>query len=200
MSRFSRHPLPWPGAAVPLLFRVTGPSIPWAGVESFLKRNRAEVAFSVIVLPWVLYSAVGPPQSPWFPITELSLIAGAAAGLVSGAIRLGVHKGRWPALLIVYAAILNVGIAEFAYLFWSAGQRDSSAFSEPLSKIDAAYFSWSTFTTTGFGDIAAHSQLTRLEVMGEMVLTFGAVAGGLAVLIGLFEPVRRQPRLVDRMP
>jgi hypothetical protein len=60
--------------------------------------------------------------------------------------------------------------------------------SEVLTKVDAAYFSWTTFTTTGFGDVTACTELARLAVTCEMALTFVAVAGGLAVLIARRAP------------
>jgi voltage-gated potassium channel len=112
------------------------------------------------------------------------MAVGAGAGVVAGAVRLGVHAKKWPLVVAVYAAAVNFGIAEFAYLYWTSSQARRSAFSVVLSKVDAAYFSWTTFTTTGFGDVAARTQFARLAVTCEMALTFAAVAGGLSVLVG----------------
>ena len=45
-----------------------------------------------------------------------------------------------------------------------------SNFTEPLTRTDALYFSVSTFTTVGFGDIAAKSESARLVVTVQMLL------------------------------
>lgn len=157
-------------------------------IADLLGRYPGYAVVGVFAFPWALFS-VTTEFTTWFSVWELAAVVGAAAGLVASAVRLGVRAGKWPLVLAIYASVLNLGIAEFAYLYWSTSQTRHSAFSKPLSRVDAAYFSWTTFTTTGFGDITARSQFARLEVTGEMVLTFVGVAGGLAVLVGLRKPL-----------
>ena len=147
------------------------------------RRHPQRVFAGAMAAPWALFAVSGRADSAWFPILDLAMVVGAAAGVVVGVVRLGVHARKWPVVVGVYAAAVNFGIAEFAYLYWSASQAERSAFSAVLSKADGAYFSWTTFTTTGFGDIAARSEFARLAVTSEMALTFVAVAGGLAVLV-----------------
>jgi hypothetical protein len=45
----------------------------------------------------------------------------------------------------------------------------SGAFSETIDRVGALYFSLSTITTTGFGDIKPTSHACRLAVCAEMV-------------------------------
>lgn len=156
----------------------------WLFIASVVKRYPRHVFGAAVAAPWVLFAASTPADSSWFPLWDLAGAVGAAAAVVVGVVRVGVRLRRWPIAVGIYVSAVNLGIAEFAYLYWSASQAQRSAFSVALSKVDAAYFSWTTFTTTGFGDIAAQSQFARLAVTSEMALTFVAVAGGLAVLVG----------------
>lgn len=63
----------------------------------------------------------------------------------------------------------------FAMLYVSVSMTASSAFSEPLDRIDALYFTTSTFTTVGFGDITPDSQLARSLVSVQMLADLGAL-------------------------
>jgi voltage-gated potassium channel len=60
-------------------------------------------------------------------------------------------------------------VGYFALTYWCMGRAEPSAFSEHLSKVDAAYFAVTTFTTTGFGDIHAISGWARAVITAEMV-------------------------------
>lgn len=71
-----------------------------------------------------------------------------------------------PLLICVFAS---------TYVVLSDGEPDS--FSEPLTRLDALYFTVTVFATVGFGDITAVSQAARTIVIVQMV-------GGI-VLVGL---------------
>jgi voltage-gated potassium channel len=64
----------------------------------------------------------------------------------------------------------------FALLYASMSAADQAAFSEPLSKIDALYFTTTTFATVGFGDITARSDLARAVVTIQMIAGLGLLA------------------------
>jgi Ion channel len=84
---------------------------------------------------------------------------------------------------IVYAIIDHV----------SPGSFEARGETVPLHLIDLFYFSFSTLTTTGFGDIVP---VTRL---GRTAATLEAVAGNLfqAILIARLVGIYRAPRAVD---
>jgi ion channel len=115
------------------------------------------------------------------------------ADAVEGAVRelgLGEHFAFTlsnPALSWASAAVAVVG--NFAYVYRGLSLRDPSAFTAPLSMLDAFYFAVATFTTTGFGDLAAVSQAARVAVMAQMVAGFALVSVGLALVL-----VRLRPR------
>jgi len=73
-----------------------------------------------------------------------------------------------PLLLIVFASAY--------YLIQNA---DANAFTASLSKTDALYFTITVFSTVGFGDITAKSELARILVSIQMMFdlaVFGLVA------------------------
>jgi voltage-gated potassium channel len=73
-----------------------------------------------------------------------------------------------PILLVLFAA---------AYITIDGQQ--AHAFSEPLSRTDGLYFTVTTFSTVGFGDITATTELTRGLVTIQMLvglLVVGVVA------------------------
>ncbi|CAK7283017.1 ion channel [Streptomyces sp. RM1] len=65
----------------------------------------------------------------------------------------------------------------FASVYHVLEHDTPGSFTEPLTRTDALYFTLTTFTTVGFGDITARSEASRVAVMCQM-------AGGL-LLVGL---------------
>ena len=89
--------------------------------------------------------------------------------------------------LVIFASVPQVRAVEavvesvvafvllFALLYLSISTSDPSMFSEPLNRIDALYFTASTFSTVGFGDIVATSSLTRGLVSLQMIVGLGVL-------------------------
>jgi hypothetical protein len=78
---------------------------------------------------------------------------------------------------------LTIGIplllVVFASAYYMIGQADSTSFTEPMGKTDALYFTVTVFSTVGFGDITAKTELARILVMIQMMFdlaVFGLVA------------------------
>jgi voltage-gated potassium channel len=78
---------------------------------------------------------------------------------------------------------LTIGIPLLLIVFASAyyliEQADANSFTAPLSKTDALYFTVTVFSTVGFGDITAKTELARILVMIQMMFdlaVFGLVA------------------------
>jgi voltage-gated potassium channel len=80
----------------------------------------------------------------------------------------------------------------FALLYTSMSITDSASFSEPLSKVDALYFTTSTFATVGFGDITPVSRLARAVVSVQMIADLGALV--LVAKVAFFAAGRRLGR------
>jgi hypothetical protein len=77
----------------------------------------------------------------------------------------------------------------FAFLYTSMSTTDPRAFTEPLSRMDALYFTTVTFATVGFGDITPVSQLARAVVTVQMIAGLGALV--LVVKVAFFAAGRR---------
>jgi hypothetical protein len=77
----------------------------------------------------------------------------------------------------------------FALLYLSMSATDASAFTEPLSRVDALYFTTVTFATVGFGDITPVSQLARGVVTVQMIAGLGALV--LVAKVAFFAAGRR---------
>ncbi|MFI8889960.1 potassium channel family protein [Streptomyces paradoxus] len=75
------------------------------------------------------------------------------------------------------AATLVLFLLLFAGTYYLLEHSTPGSFSEPLTKTDSLYFTLTTFTTVGYGDVAARSQTGR-------VLTMIQMAGGL-LLVGV---------------
>ena len=78
---------------------------------------------------------------------------------------------------------LTVGVPmlliTFAAGYYLISQGDPTAFSQPLDRVGALYFTITVFSTVGFGDITPVGDLPRLLVSLQMVLNlviFGLVA------------------------
>ncbi|ELP63640.1 potassium channel family protein [Streptomyces turgidiscabies] len=75
------------------------------------------------------------------------------------------------------AATVALFLVLFAGAYYLLDRSTPGSFSESLTRTDALYFALTTFSTVGFGDIAARSQAGR-------VLTMAQMAGGL-LLVGI---------------
>jgi voltage-gated potassium channel Kch len=75
-----------------------------------------------------------------------------------------------------------VFILEYATLYWSDSARPHACMNVALTKIDSIYFTVTTLTTVGYGDIVPVSESCRVIVSSQMIL--GVVF--LVVILSLF--------------
>jgi voltage-gated potassium channel len=68
------------------------------------------------------------------------------------------------------AFIIPVYVLIFATTYFLMDHAQAAAFGAHLSRIDAMYFSATVFTTVGFGNVAANSQVARVVVTVQMML------------------------------
>ncbi|MGP4086946.1 potassium channel family protein [Streptomyces sp. KR55] len=132
--------------------------------------------------------------------------AGASALLVCGLVAVllvfgwemrAIVRSPHPRLKAVeaLAATLVLFLVLFAGAYYLLDRSAPGSFSEPLTRTDALYFTLTTFSSVGYGDITARSQtgrvLTMLQMTGGLLL-IGVAARALAsaVQAGL----RRQRR------
>jgi hypothetical protein len=113
------------------------------------------------------------------------------AGVVTWQIR-AVLRSHYPGLRAVeaLASAIPLFLLLFAAAYLQMADADAGAFSEPLSRTDALYFTITVFSTVGFGDITPKTDLARVATMVQMLgdllvvglvlhFMFGAVRAGL---------------------
>ena len=168
------------GAATVSAASVTGPGLP--GFLRHPKQALANVPAPVSMCAAVLYAAI-----PWAtlalqrpllsPVLTVDLIE--RFGLILfGAFLVGMflraqrrHNQPWVIFThVVAGAVFLEG--QFACHYFVISTIWPGSFTPPLSRIDAAYFTICTATTTGLGDIYPASPYARLIVSAQMVFSF----------------------------
>lgn len=123
----------------------------------------------------------------------LTLAAALAAfvALVVGQVR-SILRAPYPGLHAVGALLLTVSVflVIFASTYYVGSTSDPTSFSEPLSKLDALYFTVTVFTTVGFGDITASSEWMRGAVMIQMLANLAVIGIGVRVFVSAVHEAR----------
>jgi voltage-gated potassium channel len=101
------------------------------------------------------------------------------------------HSLPWIRAVTAVCVLLPAYLCWFAAAYKFMEERDPTAFSEHLSRVDALYFSVTMFSTVGFGDIVATSPAARLAVTGQIVANLIMLGVGVRVIIGAAQ--RREP-------
>jgi voltage-gated potassium channel len=103
----------------------------------------------------------------------------------------------------VIALALPLLAVVFAFTYLSISRADSASVSEHLSRVDAMYYTVSTISTVGFGDIEAESDAARTLVTVQMLFDLALIAGLVRLVIvatrtGLQRrSVSQEPRATD---
>jgi len=115
----------------------------------------------------VILAAVGPVA--WLVRTVWEIL------------RLVQHKST-PMVVLAYTALLvGLTITEYATLYnWQSQQFDNMT-----TRFAPLYFSITTFTTTGFGDIVAHTQGAQILVSTQMILDWSESAVIVAIVLAI---------------
>lgn len=96
-----------------------------------------------------------------------------------------IERSPYPAIRAVQA--LATAAPLFLLLFASTylvlSVDDNDAFTEPLSRSDGLYVAVTIFTTVGFGDISAQSEIARLVVTTQMLLDLLVLGLGIQVIV-----------------
>jgi voltage-gated potassium channel len=146
---------------------------------------------ATVVLVWAFYL---------LPLDHIRSVPLALAGglliLLAGTVWQvrAITRARYPAVRAVQALATTVPL--FLLLFASAyfvmARASPANFStHSLTRTDALYFTVTTFSTVGFGDITAVSQSARLVVTVQMLLDLLALGLGIRVFVGAVQMARQ---------
>jgi voltage-gated potassium channel len=124
-------------------------------------------------------------------------LAGGLLILLAGAVWQvrAITKARYPAIRAVQALATTVPLflLLFASAYFAMALSSAANFStHSLTRTDALYFTVTTFSTVGYGDITAVSQSARLVVTVQMLLDLLALGLGIRVFVGAVQVARQQ--------
>ena len=179
--------------------RRSSPGLPDAtpGTPRVRRRAAAALLSSMVVSTAVVAAYFLLPLSSALTTATVLVLVG---GMTVVAVLLGWHlrsiiRSPYPRVRAVAALATTVPLflVVFATTYFVMSRTQAENFSEPLSRLDSAYYTVTIFATVGFGDIvpltAAARATTTLQMMGNVILV-GFVA---QVIVGAVrQGVRRQ--------
>lgn len=80
---------------------------------------------------------------------------------------------------------VSIYLTIFALQYLAESQDAVSAFTQPLDKLAAVYYTVTVFATVGFGDIAPVSSVARAITTTQMILNLVVIGVGVRLLTGL---------------
>ena len=132
----------------------------------------------------VLYSLLPLRDGRWWLTSLIGIGAiGAIAPLTIRRVR-AVRTAQWPTLTAVEALTQLFAMLVFGFgALYLAIDRDGTQFSGMETRVDAAYFTITTLSTVGFGDINATGQAARLAVSIQILIDFTVLAVAVRLLV-----------------
>jgi voltage-gated potassium channel len=152
---------------------------------------RASLTATVLV---VLYYTV--PVSGAMDASAVALLLGGLllfAVVITWQIR-AILESSYPALRAVeaLASAIPLFLLLFALVYLKMADLQVQAFSEPLNRTDALYFTITVFSTVGFGDITPVTQPARVVTMVQMLGDLVVVGLVLQVMVGAVKAGRQR--------
>ncbi len=141
------------------------------------------LAAALIIGPIMLMIEANPSFRPLSPTDVTFFLAGdVALFIVYKSYAQSEDWTRWLFFCAFITVLINA-MGTFAFEYYSLSHAGASSFNMVLTKIDAIYFTITTLTTAGFGDIHPVSELSRLYVTAQELvdLVFTVLGFGLLV-------------------
>ena len=144
---------------------------------------------------------------PFTAVVDASTVVLLAAGLalftavITWQVR-SILRSDYPALraLEALAAAIPLFLLVFAAAYVKLADTTAEAFTEPLSRTDALYFTITVFATVGFGDITPVTNAARITTMIQMVGDLLVVGLVLRVMLGAVKQSRERRTGVPGSP
>lgn len=128
----------------------------------------------------------------WGAVRMLRRLVGERALLLGGPLAVVGAVGLWIAALWLGFALIWLGLAE------SLSIAAEDAFDGQLSLLDALYFSGSTMTTVGFGDLIASTPATRLVAVIEAGAGFMVLTSSITYVLSVYPLVSGKRSLASQ--
>ena len=103
-------------------------------------------------------------------------------------------RSRYPGVQAVEALglIVPLYLLLFASTYFVMERASAAAFTQPLTRTDALYFTVTVFSTVGFGDISPKSEAARVVLIVQMLGDLAVLGAGIRVLLGAVQRGRQQ--------
>ena len=169
------------------------PDLPRARRRRLIARAVLRTLLFATVLV-ILYYLL-PLDRPLSADTAVRLLIGLLvfAGIMVWQVR-KIIRARYPAVQAVEALGLIVALylLLFASTYFLMERASAAAFTQPLTRTDALYFTVTVFSTVGFGDISPKSEAARVVLMVQMLGDLAVLGAGIRVLLGAVQRGRQQ--------
>jgi voltage-gated potassium channel len=156
----------------------------WAALRSVL------AATVLVVLYYVL-----PLDRGWDSDTAVRLLIGLLvfAGVMVWQVRT-ITGSRYPGLRAGEALglVIPFFLVLFASTYFLMERASAASFTQPLTRTDALYFTVTVFSTVGFGDIAAKSEIARVVLIVQMLADLVVLGAGVRLLLGAVQRGRER--------
>lgn len=141
-------------------------------------------ALAVTAAGLLIYLTVPIPEEGAVSQAVLLVLAlGAVVAIAGWAVQRAWIKEQVGARLRLLALVLYVAMIVFALAYASMAANDPQAFTQPMDRVDALYFTATVLATVGFGDITAVTQPARLLVTFQMVFNVLVVSTALGLIV-----------------
>ncbi len=152
---------------------------------------RALVTAAVLVAIYYLVPLDGPVQAEAVVGLTLGLLG--VSAIIAWQVR-AIVKADHPAVRAVQALaiIAPLFLLLFASGYYLMEQTTGSSFSQPMSRTDSLYFTVTTFSTVGFGDITPTSEAARVAVTVQMLADLVILGFGVKVIVGAVQMGRQR--------
>jgi voltage-gated potassium channel len=93
-------------------------------------------------------------------------------------------------LVAAFTGSVSSFLGFFSLIYWLLSVQAPTSFCNPMgcdpvaTKLDAIYFTITTFTTTGYGDLKPYTLLARTVVTAQMVLGFVIISVLITTALG----------------
>jgi voltage-gated potassium channel len=152
---------------------------------------RASLTATVLVALYYTVPVGGAMDAPTVALLLGGLLLFAV--VISWQIR-AILESRYPGLRAVeaLASAIPLFLLLFALVYFKLADLQAQAFSEPLNRTDALYFTITVFSTVGFGDITPETQPARIVTMVQMLGDLVVVGLVLQVMLGAVKAGRQR--------
>jgi len=111
-------------------------------------------------------------------------------------------RSPFPQLRAIEALAINIPLflLLFAATYVVLAKISTANFGGHLSHTDGLYFTVTIFSTVGFGDITAKTQIARLLVTGQMIADLIILGLAIKIIFGAVKRSQQQPDAPDQRP